>query len=133
EPILRRNRRFTANEPLDSTDRDNYHNLIQKIWSGVVRSSPSQINNQCVNIVNTILDTVMECSKRMALTQHLYEELYAIAFFRPPNISKVIYKIVKEFILAWMEASRNENVYQACLNTAKLQWRSPIELALLGL
>ncbi|CAF1081425.1 unnamed protein product [Rotaria sordida] len=128
ESILRRNRRFIADEPLDSIDRDNYHKLIQWIWGGVVRSSPDQINNECINIVNIVLDNVIECSKRLAMTEELIEEIFPL--FKPIKMTKKIYRLFKELIQEWIEASRDENVYQVCLDTAKLKWRSPIEIAL---
>jgi hypothetical protein len=59
-----------------------------------------------------------------------------LLFLNPTAIGKLTKKLVKVFIEAiknWMEASSGERVYQTCLNTAKLKWRSSIEIALLDL
>ncbi|CAF0806845.1 unnamed protein product [Rotaria sordida] len=131
EPILRINQRSIADEPLDSIDRNNYHNLIQSIWVGVVHSTPSLINYQCVDIVNTVLDNVIECSKRLAMTQELIEELFPL--LKPIKMTKKIFKLYKELVEEWMEVNHYVDTYQVCLNTAKLKWRSPIEIVLLDL
>jgi len=105
--------------------------LIQSIWNGVVRSSPEQINNECIEIVNTVIATTIDCSKRLALTEELIKLLFPQASMA--KLTKKLVRIYKESIENWIEASRGQPIYQACLNTAKLNWRSPIEAALLDL
>ncbi|CAF1121371.1 unnamed protein product [Rotaria sordida] len=129
--VRQTNRRFGSAKLLNATSRVNYHNLIQSIWSGVVRSSPEQINNQCVDIVNTVLSEVIKCSHRLAYTEKLLQLLES-----PPDlvsITEVLVDIFIEAIRQWMESGQHEDIYRTCLNAAKLKWRSPIEIALLGL
>lgn len=73
----------------------------------------------------------MDCSKKLAVTEQLMKLLFSQASVT--KLTKTIVKVAKKSIEGWMEASKGERVYQACLNTAKLQWRSPIEIALLDL
>jgi hypothetical protein len=116
---------------LDANARHIYHDLIQSLWEGVVLSTPDQINDECVSIINTVLESVIDCSKKLALTESLIKQIFPSATAR-----QLTTRLVKSFVKAlknWMSASRGQRVYQACLNTAKLQWRSPIEIALLGL
>lgn len=48
---------------LTQQEKENYHQLIQEIYDGAVQSSPSQITEEVTDVVNTILNEVVNCSK----------------------------------------------------------------------
>ena len=116
---------------MDAADRQNYHEMIQSIWSGAVRSSPSQINQECVQIVNTVLYSAVQCSDRLPYTEALLRAVYGGS--KPSSITSLAIKTFSVAFKGWIKSVSNDRLYQACLNSARLPWRSPIEIALLGI
>lgn len=116
---------------LTQEERETYHELVQRLYGGTVSSSPSQITEDVADIVNTILDEAVECSKAVAITQALISLLFpstsVISFTK--NLVKTGYSAIMD----WLAASEGNEAATACIESAKLNWRSRLELALLGM
>jgi hypothetical protein len=108
-----------------------YHQTIQNLYGGVVYSSPGMITESVADVVNTILDEAMECSKAFAVTEQLLNFLYPSGTFG--DLTYDLFEGAYEAITNWIKVIETNRVYEACINTAKLNYRTPLELALLGI
>ncbi|MBF1803128.1 hypothetical protein [Alloalcanivorax profundimaris] len=113
---------------LSTEEKERYHDLIQSIWSGSVSSSPSQITEAVADIVDTVLDETYQCSENFAGTLTFLAAIGG-AWILPRNIVKHYFDVLN----TWLSEVEGDITYQACLNQAALNWKSPLVLALMGL
>lgn len=112
-------------------DREKYHALIQQLYGEVINSSPSQIDENVVDVINTILNSAVECSKAVAITPSLIQLLFPSASAIQFTVS--IVRTGFDAISSWIEASQDNQIAISCLESAKINWRSTLEMALLGI
>jgi len=108
-----------------------YHAMIQKLYGGVVYSTPSMITDSVASVVNTILDEAIECSKAFVITEELIGYLYPVGTFA--GLTRDLVESARSVLENWVEVISGNRIYEACINTAKLNHRTPLELALLGI
>ncbi|MDD3575413.1 MAG: hypothetical protein PHT38_00840 [Halothiobacillus sp.] len=116
---------------LTQDEREKYNNIIQALYGGAVSSSPDQITDDVADVVNTILNSATECSKAVTITATLIELL-----FPPSGIIDFTVAVIKtgyNAISDWIDQCQNNQIATACLDSAKLNWRSPLQMALLGI
>ena len=121
-----------AKMPLTPEMREHYIRLIKKIWPGVAmnRYSASDVTDEVVDTMDFVLNEIVECSRSMSVVEEVYT-----SFYMPFTINKWR-KLVKEtlsVVEAWLDAVEENKVYLSCVVTAARNWRSHVEMQLMGL
>lgn len=125
--------------------RQAYHDAIQSLFGGVVQSSPSDINQAVANDIDTMIIEITKCSNALKELGFdlIYEATVNVA------VGKVVSKILdglladytkekineklKEILLDWVGTLMGKKQFQACINVARVNWRSKVTMDLMGL
>lgn len=117
--------------PLTPEMRQGYIDVIHKIWPNVLdRYTANDVTDEVADIMDTVLNSIVSCSEAMALIHELYED-----FYMPFKINKwrTLIKETIDVFSDWLDALEENRQYKVCVTTAAWQWRSVIEMALMGL
>jgi hypothetical protein len=106
-------------------EKQAYNDLIQNLYDGSLNSSPEMISQEVIDIVNTIL------TKAIAITEELINLLFPSGTLG--RLTKDIVTSGLQAIFNWIDAIQGNRIYSICLAQAKLNWKSPLQLALLGI
>ncbi|MGC9207537.1 hypothetical protein [Acidithiobacillus sp.] len=114
-----------------TTEEQNiYNEIINSLYGSALGQTASQINSQVVDDVNTVLQSIVKCSKALAETAPLLglltPEVTSAAFI------KAVLHIGYEEIKNWLDVVKKHEEYQACVTVATADWEDAIEIALLG-
>ena len=112
-------------------EKQAYNDLIQNLYDGSLNSSPEMISQEVIDIVNTILTEAIECSKAIAITEELINILFPSGTLG--RLTKDIVTSGLQAIFNWIDAIQGNRIYSICLAQAKLNWKSPLQLALIGI
>ena len=119
-----------------------YANTIGIVFNGVLRATPEQINDQVVTDVDKMLVEIAQCSK--GVSSFGFDVLYQLILSNP--VGKAVDNIVENFFLHykittkiedvlkdWVMALASKYQYRPCLDGARVNWKSKIELDLLNI
>ena len=108
--------------------------FIDKVWSGAVRgNSPGAISVEVMNICDKVQLEIARASKAMVAVHVMYE-----LFYMKPSLSAV-YSSAKDLLqdpeqlLEWVDVLKGDKHYIICVTSAARNWRTKLELALMGL
>lgn len=111
-----------------------YSVFIDKVWSGSVRgNSPEAINAEVMEICDKVQAEIVKCSQAMVAVHVMYE-----LFYTATSLASV-YKSAKDLLmdpkklLDWIDVLAGDKYYRTCVLNAARNWRSPLELAFMGL
>lgn len=111
--------------------KQGYIDVIHKIWPNVLnRYSADDVTEEVAEIIDTVLNSITNCSNGMALVHELFED-----FYMPFKINKwrTLIKEAFDVFSDWLDALEENRKYKVCVTNAAWQWRSVIEMALMGL
>lgn len=135
-------------------EREMYVVLIKKLYGTTVYVDESQITDEVVDIVETILKEIRSCSVNLGIfisvVQGLADALQATAEALPEEIiedmlrdqdlswirnmrSNFTEAFVESFVTTWIDLLTGNKQSIICVNTAKLNWKSALAIALLGI
>lgn len=110
--------------------REHYILAINKIWPDFQgRFNSNHVTDEVADMMDTVLNSISQCSDAMALIHELYED-----FYMPFSLNKWR-KIIKEAIDVyqdWLEALDEDRTYRVCVLNAARTWKSSIFMALSG-
>ena len=135
-------------------EREMYVAIIKKLYGTTVYVDESQITDEVVDIVETILKEIRSCSVNLGIfisvVQGLADALQATAEALPEEIiedmlrdqdlswirnmrSNCTEAFVESFVTTWIDLLTGNKQSIICVNTAKLNWKSALAIALLGI
>lgn len=135
-------------------ERQMYVNIIKKLYGTTIYVDESQITDEVVEIVETILKEIRNCTKSLgifiSIVQGLADALQATAEALPKEIIEDMLKdqdlewirnmrknfteaFVESFVTTWINILTGAQQSTICVNTAKLNWKSALAIALLGI
>lgn len=108
--------------------------IIDQIWGkGVITSnSPENINEEVINVVNDVVNSIKQCSKRMLAVDMTYNIIYSqVNPFFDMVVNAVYDKSHNPLItyVNWFNAIKGNYQYKTCISTAALYHRSRLEMA----
>ena len=119
-----------------------YADTIGILFNGVLRATPDQINDQVVTDVDKMLVEVARCSE--AVSNLGFDALYELILSTP--VGKAVDNIIENFFLhykvttkieavlkSWVLTLASKYQYRPCLDGARVNWKSKIELDLLDI
>jgi len=125
--------------------RQAYHDAVQTLFAGTLQSTPDDINQEVVDDIDTMMIEISKCSK--AFTELGFNLIYeatvqvAVGYV----ISKIldglaanyakdkINEKLKEVLMDWVNSLMGNNQFKACINVARVNWKSKVAIDLLGL
>lgn len=134
-----------------------YADTINILFGGAVRAEPEQINEQVILHVDMMVSEIANCSKNMTeLSFNLifnalllvgsgkiataaanlfgvYADNFLVRFMLEYEPTGIAYQPVSELLHQWVQALMRNRLHKACILTARANWRSKIEIELLGL
>lgn len=135
-------------------ERQMYVNIIKKLYGTTIYVDESQITDEVVEIVETILKEIRNCTKNLgifiSIVQGLADALQATGEALPEEIIDDMLKdqnlewirnmrknfteaFVESFVTTWINILTGAQQSTICVNTAKLNWKSALAIALLGI
>lgn len=119
--------------------------IIDAIWGkGVIAANkPENINSDVIAVVESTVNSIKTCSKRMLAVDMTYNFLYT----GPSSLKDLIFGIAADMAVntvgkprnpletfqGWIGVIRGNRQYRSCINTAALYNRSRLEMAFLGI
>ncbi|HHW4679040.1 MAG TPA: hypothetical protein ACQGQH_06220 [Xylella sp.] len=120
--------RTMSNEP-SPQEQDKLRQVATSIWHPWIVSN-WEMKAAVGNILATVTREIFKCSIRITVIQAIYETVI------PPNARAIDWIVVANFFNtlknAIVEISQNRR-YASCINSAAVNWRSPIEMASAGI
>ena len=115
-----------------------YADVIDLQFNNVIKATPDQINQQVVDDIDTMMIEIAKCSQAMA--QFGFEVVYKLTL--ATAVGKIIDGFIKskgtnaavKFTLKkWVTELASRRQFAPCLNGARVNWKSKIELDLLDI
>ena len=119
-----------------------YANLIGILFNGAVTATPDQISNQVITDVDAMMIAIAKCSQ--PFKEATFKVIYNVIIGK--FVGKFVESIVENFILRehiegkiedliqdWVLSLVKDYQFRPCVDGARLNWRSPIEIDLLGI
>ncbi len=120
---------------MDQKVREEYVRIINAIWGdGIIHNNhPANINDEVVVIIEECLNYIREGSKGL-----LAINVALSIFYFPPS---AYYEIINSFVISglqgdiagWIAIAKGDKIYKTTIYNAASTWRSPLQLALMGL
>ncbi|EPF70798.1 hypothetical protein GCM10025882_26830 [Acinetobacter gyllenbergii] len=135
-------------------ERQMYVTIIKKLYGTSIYVDESQITDEVVGIVETILKEIRNCTKSLgifiSIVQGLADALQATGEALPKEIIEDMLKdqdlewirnmrknfteaFVESFVTTWINILTGAQQSTTCVNGAKLNWKSALAIALLGI
>lgn len=148
---------------MELKEREAIVNQINTLFGGVVRAHESQITEEVALYVDQMFREITSCHEGLAPFAMVLEGIAKAIDFIIPDEVKVLmggmsiaeyieekgtahlidlvkaskikdaYDIISDIHEIWMKYTDGDRRFQVCINVARLNWRSKIELALMGL
>jgi hypothetical protein len=116
--------------PLTSEQKAGYVAAIAAIWPNMSYNDVDNISDEVAEIMDTVLDSIKTCSIALAGINALYDSFYGIA---TGTSWRDVLAAAITTIASWIDSVRTNQTYKACVSTAAANWRSAVELALMGM
>lgn len=110
--------------------KEAYIGMVHKLWPQTHHYTANDVNEDVVRIVNTVVEETLRASQGVSGVIEALEEL--LPLYRAKTLWKFVKKTIKLFreVAEGLESHRR---YRFIIDTARLKYRSPIEIALMGL
>lgn len=132
--------------PTKKQVQEAYAKTIEILFNGAAKATPEQITPEVIKQVDTMVQEIAKCSKlitelsfkliykaaMMAVVNPLVDE-YTNNFYTRLFIKQGGGKSWEKVLLEWVHSLQGNRRHVTCVITARSRWRSPIEIALLGL
>jgi hypothetical protein len=107
-----------------------YVAAIAAIWPNISNNSIGNISDEVVEIMDQVLSAIRQCSQAFAVIEAVFSVFYGAGSWRDILVNALA---SGTSVGNWIAALRGNVQYRACVVTAAANWRSAIELALMGL
>ncbi|MDR0715823.1 MAG: hypothetical protein LBF50_00180 [Azoarcus sp.] len=118
---------------LTDAEKAQYVAAISAIWpSGISNNSIDNISDEVAGLMNQVLQAIKECSAAFAATNVVFSIFYGA--FPPSSWSSILLAALQSgaSVGAWIAALRGNITYNICVVTASTNWRTAVEMALMG-
>ncbi|MDR1062568.1 MAG: hypothetical protein LBL48_01290 [Azoarcus sp.] len=116
---------------LTAEQKAQYVAAITAIWEGSVSNNQaSNITDEVADIMDTVLDAIKECSQAFAVVNITFSLFYGAGSWKDILVNALANGTS---VGNWIAALRGNMQYRACVVTAAANWRSAIEMALMGI
>jgi len=113
-----------------------YLAFIQMFWPGTYDyMQPWEVSDEMAAIINTMIETVADCSRGLASVQILTEFLFDVIGAKKPKTVEDWKEFIKEHYEIIAQAfgqMRYNRKYRACINVTAANWRSTFEMTYWG-
>lgn len=126
-----------------------YANAIEILFGGVIKAEPSQVTEQVIKDVDTMIYEIANCSKN--IVQIGIDIIYKVTVERGIGAVKGLFidnllldilfdkatqnqqDYIKELFDEWMHKLIGNRRFRACIYQARRNWRSKVEMELMGI
>lgn len=115
-----------------------YVDAIEILFAGAIKLQAYQINDQVMKSVDSMITDITKCSQRIA--SFGFDVIYkltvdtVLGMYIPVLVIKLGTSFaVKQLLKKWVTQLTSNYQFIACLNVARANYRSRIEIELLGL
>ena len=118
--------------------RQAYVDAIEILFAGVIEADTGQISDDVIHDVDKMLVEISKCSEKISSLG--FDLLYKVTLCSV--IGKVIENlilrystnlVVKKTLKEWVIALSSNYQFSPCLNAARINWKSKVEIDLLGI
>ena len=115
---------------LTNEQKAGYVVAIAAIWPNLSNNTVNNISDEVAGIMDTVLESIKTCSLGFAAIDILFDVIYNTS---TATTWKDLLVTAFNAVSDWVNALMNNQQYQACVVTAAANWRSAIEMALMGI
>ncbi|WP_146135136.1 hypothetical protein [Neisseria iguanae] len=76
---------------------------------------------------------ITQCSKGMAVTHAVYSVFYGKGPTTIPSVLKQLGKAGANTLKSWIKTVSSDRRYKSCISGVALNWRSPLQMALMDI
>lgn len=118
---------------LTQEEKEFYALFINQVYDGALNVSANDITPEVVEVVDGMFLAIRECSKAMASTHAVYSAFYGNAITSLSALMKALRKAAVETTKNWLKVTQENAAYRSCMKATALRWRSPLQMALMGI
>ncbi|HHL3632632.1 hypothetical protein [Neisseria polysaccharea] len=118
---------------LSTEEKQLYAVFIHNVYNGAVHADADDITPEVAGICDEMLAAIIRCSIGMTVPDAIFQTFYAK---RPESLGTVLEWIEEAAYAAvtqLVEIARTNKRYRSCIVTVALNWRSRLEMALMGI
>lgn len=117
---------------------ESYVRVINALFNNTVTATKDQITEDVMKLVDKMIFEIADKSK--AFEELDFRQIYVAAATNA--MGRILYALIKNKFLVekgkevfqdWLDSLWKNRPYQAVINAARLKYRSPVSLALMGL
>jgi len=120
-------------------EKQKYVSIINKIWSGSMNyNSVDNITEEVADEITFVLDEIKKCSENIDTLLEMLMEAFGRIYAKGMKWRKLIKEKAvkpgkKTYVQDWLDELQKDNVYNACVVTAAVNWKSSVQMKLMGL
>lgn len=95
--------------------------------------SAGNITPEVADVADKMFNAIRECSKGMAVADAAYSAFYGNTVSTLSALLKALSKTAVKSTTNWIKATKTNYRYRNCIAATALQWRSPLQMALMGI
>lgn len=118
---------------LTNEQKAQYVAAIAAIWPNMPNNTVGNISDEVAGYVDQALHAIKQCSQAFALVNITFALFYSLvpgASWKDVLVNAVVNGTS---VGDWISALNGQTAYQACVATTALNWRSIVEMALMGI
>lgn len=114
-------------------EKELYVAFIQTVYQGAIPVTANDISPEVVEIADKMLNAIVQCSRQMAVTHAVYSVFYGKVPISIGQILKLLGKAAAQSVKSWIKTGLSDRRYKSCISSVALNWRSPLQMALMGI
>lgn len=115
---------------LSTEEKQLYAGFIHNVYNGAVHADADDITPEVADICDKLATAIAQCSKGMVWPEAMFRAFYGQPF---SSLRTVLKKFARSLIEKWIETIVKDRRYRVCIAAAALNWRSTLEMELMGI
>jgi len=115
-------------------EKEEYVELIDFIWSGSMQNNTvDNITEDIADDMAFLLSEIKTCSNNLQLLKSMFEDIYKPGMVWRTLIKNTAMQPAKKgYTKRWAKKIKENKIYKVCVDTGALNWKSHIQIKLMG-
>ncbi|WP_323175277.1 hypothetical protein [Neisseria cinerea] len=118
---------------LSTEEKQLYAVFIHNVYNGAIHADADDITPEVADICDKLATAIAQCSQKMVWPEAMFREFYGRPFLSLRAVLKALKKLAQSSVKKWIETVATDRRYRICMATAALNWRSALEMELMGI
>ena len=118
---------------LTQEEKELYASFISDVYNGAVRANANNITPEVAGICDEMLGAIIQCSNGMIVPDAIFQVFYAKKPSSLRAVLKLIGKAAQTTVKQWVKIALTNQRYRNCIAATALNWKTRLEMALMGI